>query len=180
MEKYITEQIPTFINAGHIKVQERLRHFDKTEKFAVITTEGDRLPYISLVAFALTSNMKGVVFTSKKTTRQFRNILTDNYVAILIDNRSVCNDCMNIEAISIVGTANAVMRGKKWLELSNILIAKHPSLADFIHDPTTSLIYVKMITCIPVNNIQTVSQSNTQMGDSPPSINDYVDKVISD
>ena len=156
MEKTVIKQIQASTTKDYSIAQEQLRIFDKTEKFAVLTTESDGQPYISLIPFALTPDAEGIVFASQRTARKSRNVLANRPVALLVDNRSISSDCMNIESVIVFGTANSVMRGKKWFELSTLLIAKHPMLAEVTRSPTTSLIYVRAISYIHRGKLSTV------------------------
>ena len=57
-----------------------------------------------------------------------------------------------------IGKAHPVRKGAKWTSLAEILIKKHPRLAEFVRSPETALIYVEMMHCVHVTQFQTVSE----------------------
>jgi nitroimidazol reductase NimA-like FMN-containing flavoprotein (pyridoxamine 5'-phosphate oxidase superfamily) len=153
------KSIPHKVSKGSVSVPERLRILNKTQMHAVLATDSDGHPYPSLIAYALTFDMKGIVFATPKSTRKYKNILKNRCVSLLIDTRSNTEkDYMDAESITILGNAYPVRRGKKWSELAEILKKKHPRLISFIDSPETALVYIEIITCIHVTEFQTISE----------------------
>lgn len=153
------ESIPDRIKKGTIPVFERLNALDKDQLHAVLATDSDGQPYTSMVAYALTPDKKGIVFVTPQKTRKYKNILKNNHVSLLIDTRSNTEkDYMSAESLTILGNAIPVRRGKKWAELTGILIRKHPNLNQIIHSPETKLIFVQINRCIHVTGFQTISE----------------------
>lgn len=153
------ESIPDRVKAGSIPVLERLNAMDKKQLHAVLATESEGQPYTSLIAFALSADKKGILFITPKKTRKYKNILKNNRVSLLIDTRSnTGKDYMKAEAITILGNAFTVRKGRKWSELIRALIRKHPRLNEVIHSAETRLILVKITRCIHVSRFQTVSE----------------------
>jgi hypothetical protein len=64
---------------------------------------------------------------------------------------------MDTEAVTVVGNARPVRRGKSWKAFTDIYIKKHPDLAGFINAPSTVLIVVDVKLCLHVSKFQTVS-----------------------
>jgi hypothetical protein len=64
---------------------------------------------------------------------------------------------METEAITIIGTAKPVRKGKMRNEFAKIFLMKHPDFEEFINFPTTALMVVDISQCIHVNRFQTVS-----------------------
>lgn len=153
------ESIPDRVKAGSIPVLERLNAMDKEQLHAVLATESEGEPYTSLIAFALSTDKKGILFITPQKTRKYKNILKNNRVSLLIDTRSnTGKDYMKAEAITILGNAFTVRKGRKWSELIRALICKHPRLNEVIHSSETRLILVKITRCIHVSRFQTVSE----------------------
>jgi len=151
--------VPDKVSKGNIYVPDRLNILNKTQPHAVLATDSDGQPYTSLIAFALTPDMKGVVFATPKSTRKYKNILKNKYVSLLIDTRSNTEtDYMNAESVTIIGNAQPLRKGKKWLEMAKILINKHPKLIEFIASPETALVYIEITQCIHVTRFQSVSE----------------------
>lgn len=150
--------IPDRISRGTVSVRERLGFLDRTQPHAVLATDAEGSPYTSLIAYALTSDMKGFLFITPKSTRKYRNILKNNHVSLLIDTRSNTEkDYMGAESVTILGKAGPVRKGRKWSELAGILLAKHPVLRKVMLSPETALIMVEIKKCIHVTNFQSVS-----------------------
>ena len=153
------ESIPYRVKSGNISVLKRLNTIDKEQLHAVLATESEGQPYTSLIAFALSTDKKGILFITPKKTRKYKNILKNNRVSLLIDTRSnTGKDYMKAEAITILGNAFTVRKGRKWSELIRALIRKHPRLNEVIHSAETRLILVKITRCIHVSRFQTVSE----------------------
>ncbi len=152
------KKIPETVKKGKVFVPDRLKVLNKTQRHAVLATDFRGQPYTSLVSYALTPNMRGIIFATPKNTTKYRNILKNKQVAVLIDTRSNTESgYMNAEAVTILGVAQTIQQGKRWSELSEIFIKKHPGLAEFIHAPTTALVLVKTTHCIHVSRFQTLS-----------------------
>jgi len=157
------EQIPVMTRKGTIEIPERLKNLDAIEDFAVLATDDAGLPYTSLISYALTPDMKTVIFATPKGTRKYRNILNSSQVALLIDNRSKSkHKLMETEAITVIGAAKHVRRGKRWDELSKIFLRKHADLEEFLHARTTALVAIQIIECVHVSQFQTRSVWNSR------------------
>jgi hypothetical protein len=64
---------------------------------------------------------------------------------------------MGTEAVTVIGKARSLRRGKTWEYFANIYIKKHPALAEFVHAPSTALMVVDATRCIHVSQFQTIS-----------------------
>ena len=152
------ENVPTKTSKGAVFIPERLKLLDSMEYFTVIATESNMQPYTSLVNFALTPDCKKVIFATTRKTQKYRNIIKTKSVALLIDNRSKkTKKLMDTEAVTVVGNARPLRRGKSWEAFASIYIKKHPDLAEFIYSPSTALIVVEAKLCIHVSQFQTIS-----------------------
>jgi uncharacterized pyridoxamine 5'-phosphate oxidase family protein len=155
------ETLPNTVIKGNAPLKDRLEKLGRSEMSAVLATESGGQPYTSIIAFALAPGLKGLVFATPKATSKYRNIVRNPHVSVLIDNRSRARkDIMRGEAVTILGTARPVRRGKRWMELASALTEKNPGLADFVNAPTTALIYVEAARYIHVGRFQTVTVSD--------------------
>ena len=155
--------VPDKVSKGNIYVPDRLSILNKTQPHAVLATDSDGQPYTSLIAFALTPDMKGVVFATPKSTRKYKNILKNKYVSLLIDTRSNTEtDYMDAESVTIIGNAQPLRKSKKWLGMAKILINKHPKLTKFINSYNTALVLVEINKCIHVTRFQSISEWNVR------------------
>jgi heme iron utilization protein len=143
---------------GFVDVAKKLRAMDASESFAVLATSENSCPYTSLISFALTPDGTKVLFATPKNTRKFKNLMDTKDVAILVDNRSKKKKgFVETQAITILGKAAPLKRGRSWLERAGIFLKKHPDLEEFINASTTALIVVDITSCIHVGNFQTIT-----------------------
>lgn len=150
--------IPSTTRKGAADVAKRLKAFDRKESFAVLATNDRGKPYTSLISFALTPDLRQVIFATPKGTRKFRNLTGTRDVALLIDNRSdQRKGFVQTQAITVIGTARPVRRGRAWLEYAGIFLKKHPELEDFLNASTTALVVVDVTSCVHVGHFQTVT-----------------------
>ena len=87
MNRYRTP-IPDRVTKGTTFIPARLRILDEIQPHAVLATESAGKPYTSLIAYALTPDIKGLIFITPKSTRKYKNILKNNQVSLLIDTRT--------------------------------------------------------------------------------------------
>ena len=152
------EQVPVTTRKGRVAIPERLRVFDAEEQFGVLATDDAGVPYTSLISYALTPDLKMAIFATPKGTRKYTNILHSAQVSLLIDNRSKNeNRLLKTEAVTIIGIAKHVRKGKAWQEFAEIFLRKHPDLEEFLNTPTTALIAVEISRYIHVSRFQTLS-----------------------
>lgn len=150
--------IPKKTMKDSIFIPGRLKVFDETQDLCVLATNDKGQPYTSLVAFAITPDLKMVIFATPKETRKFKNILNIKKVSMLVDNRSgTRKNLMTTEAIMIMGEARNIVKGKTYKELVATFLKKHPDLKEFVQSDTTALIAVKAKRCIHVGKFQTIS-----------------------
>jgi nitroimidazol reductase NimA-like FMN-containing flavoprotein (pyridoxamine 5'-phosphate oxidase superfamily) len=150
--------IPDKTRQGSALVPDRLRALNKNQYFCVLATNDNGQSYTSLISFAITPDLKGVIFATPKDSSKYKNILNTKKVAILIDNRSNSRkSLMETEAITIIGTARHVRRSKIRDELAAIFLKKHPDLEEFIQSDATALILMEATRCIHVSKFQEIT-----------------------
>jgi nitroimidazol reductase NimA-like FMN-containing flavoprotein (pyridoxamine 5'-phosphate oxidase superfamily) len=118
-----------------------LREVLGTQYFAVLNTLGEGLPYSNLVSFAISDDLRTLVFITARNTRKFRNIQENNNVSLLIDNRTnQPSDISQAIAITIIGTAYEERDKKN--SLKDIFLSRHPQLRQFVDNPNNAMILV--------------------------------------
>lgn len=156
------KQIPNKTRKGRVPVLKRLKLFNDTQSFGVLATNDKGQPYTSIISFAITPDLKKVIFATPRETLKFKNILNTKKVSILIDNRSnIRGKLMATEAITIMGEARHVLKGKVRNDLAAIFLKKHPDLEEFVQSDSTALIAVKIAHCVHVGKFQTISVWNS-------------------
>jgi len=116
-----------------------------SQHFAVIATETDDQPYVSLVTFVASEDVSHLYFPTKKGTQKFININKNNRVAVLLDNRkNRPSDIANAVTVIALGTAKEARKEQNELKL--LLLHKHPTLSEFLAHSSCRLIDVTVQT----------------------------------
>jgi nitroimidazol reductase NimA-like FMN-containing flavoprotein (pyridoxamine 5'-phosphate oxidase superfamily) len=152
-------KIPVNKTRGNVDVQSRLRILNKKQRHSVLATDGGGRPYTSLVAFALSEDARGIIFATPRQTTKYKNILNNRHVSLMIDTRSnTQKGYMQSEAVTVLGRAYPLRKGKKRDILCNTFQKKHPELAGFLNAPSTVLIFVEINKAIHAGKFQSVSE----------------------
>jgi nitroimidazol reductase NimA-like FMN-containing flavoprotein (pyridoxamine 5'-phosphate oxidase superfamily) len=129
--------------------------FDK-QRIGVLSTQKKNRPYASLVAFAVTDDLKSFVFATPRTTRKYSNIMASSRAALLIDNRSnKLSDFRRAMAVTVVGTVRELRKSGK-SRLIQLYTDKHSHLEDFIKSPTCAVLCLEAETLHIVDQFQHV------------------------
>ena len=151
--------IPVAVQKGSADVLKRLAALNDLQPHAVLATVSDNAPYTSLVAYAITPDLKSIIFATPRKTRKYMNIIKNTNVCLMIDSRSnTKSDYMKAESISILGSAHIIKKGAKREYLTKMFLKKHPRLKGFVNAASTALILVRIIKCIHVNSFQILSE----------------------
>lgn len=135
---------------------EAVRGLLQSQYFAVLSTKGRTHPYVSLVGFAATEDLRFIVFATMEDTNKYRNISSDRHVSLLVDNRTnSAEDLEKAVAVTVLGAASKA-QGNEREDLEPLYLARHPELADFLEDPRTALIKVTVSKYIFVSRFQEV------------------------
>jgi len=125
--------------------------FDK-QRIGVLSTQKRNRPYASLVAFAVTDDLKSFVFATPRTTRKYSNIIASSRAALLIDNRSnKMSDFRKAMAVTVVGAVRELRKSKK-NHLIQLYLKKHSHLVDFVMSPTCAIL------CLEANTLHIVDR----------------------
>jgi nitroimidazol reductase NimA-like FMN-containing flavoprotein (pyridoxamine 5'-phosphate oxidase superfamily) len=130
----------------------------KNQPLGVLGTNHQKHPYTSLVAFAATEDARCLYFATTRATRKYNNLVEDQQVAFLVDNRS--NQKMILYeavAVSIYGQAVEVQAAAREEALA-LYLAKHPQLKTFVLSPSTALFRISVESCHLVQRFQNVTE----------------------
>lgn len=133
-------------NGGRMPTQDsawrKLRTLMMSQGLAVLATHRGGQPHASLVGFAVSDDLKHLVFVTSKSTRKYANVQADGRVAMLIDSRSHrVSDFKKAAAVTVVGRVREVKR-KKGSRFAELFLARHGHLAEFLASPTCALLVV--------------------------------------
>jgi nitroimidazol reductase NimA-like FMN-containing flavoprotein (pyridoxamine 5'-phosphate oxidase superfamily) len=135
-----------------------LRELCTGQPLAVLATDAGSGPYASLVAVAVTPDLRWLYFATPRATRKWANLNGNHNVSLLIDNRSnQVTDFSRAAAATVIGTAEEL----SGTELENglaIFLCRHPHLAEFTASPSCALFRVQIASIYLVTRFQNVME----------------------
>ena len=157
---------PIFINVVSCRddcskeqIETEIKEIIFNQPFAVLATQGEGQPYTALVSFAASSDLQHLVFSTPVQTRKYSQIIKNNRVSLLIDNRSQQPDSINlIRAITVTGQARPLEKEEEVEQWSRLLLDKHSYLTRFVKSNTSSLILIRVVRYFYVRRFQEVYQ----------------------
>lgn len=138
------------------RVADDIRTLLSSQPLAVLATQGDGQPYTSLMAYAYTQDLSVIVVATPLATRKHRNIVGESRVSLLVDDR--CNDEVDFQkglALTIVGEASEVAENEREF-YSDLYIKRHPTLSDFLLQPSTVFFKIEVQNYLLVSSFQEV------------------------
>ena len=136
----------------------RIHDLLRRQRLGVLSTSGEAGPYASLVAFAVTDDLAGILFATTRSTRKFANLSTNPSAAFLVDDRA--NDTRDFRralAVTATGTA-AELHGDDRAAMRTRYLAKHPYLKEFVDAPTCALVRLTVGVYYAVRRFQNVME----------------------
>ncbi len=141
-----------------ITTEKLLQDLFASQRLAVLGTCENGQPYASLVAFAVSADLRGLLFVTSRTTRKYRNLKADNRVSMLMDNRSNhIGDFSQGMAVTALGTAEELSSEERAAGLT-LFLAKHPALQEFAASPSSALVRVGVRSYYLVRGFQDVRE----------------------
>ena len=138
------------------ELTERLRILFDRQRLGVLSTQRRNRPYASLVAFAVTDDLKSFVFATPRSTRKYANMMASSRAAMLIDNRSNrTSDFRKAMAVTAVGTVRELRKSSR-SQLIRLYTDKHAHLKDFVGSPTCAVLCLEAKTLHIVDRFQHV------------------------
>jgi len=122
--------------------QSLLRQVLSTQYFAVLNTVGEGLPHSNLVSFAVTDDLRLLVFVTRRDTRKYTNMRENQDISLLVDNRSNRpGDVSEAVAVEVIGAAHDDTSNSG---LKALLIDRHPQIRRFIEAPESAIMVVRV------------------------------------
>ncbi len=142
------------------QLQNEIAHLLLSQKLAVLSSQSPGgLPYASLIAFAVSGDLRKIVLATPRATRKFSNIKNNPNVAMLIDDRSNREqDFHDAKAVTVLGSADEIAQGPTKEELESLYLLKHPYLENFLQAPSTAFILVSVRSYYLVSRFQEVME----------------------
>jgi nitroimidazol reductase NimA-like FMN-containing flavoprotein (pyridoxamine 5'-phosphate oxidase superfamily) len=129
-----------------------------TQRSAALATQEEGQPYLSLMAFAATPDLKTIIVATDRHTRKYANLMAEPRIALLIDNRTnTPADTREAVAITVLGQAAEATPDERD-EFLTLFLTKHPHLEAFATSATCALIAVRVSTYIVVQRFGEVQE----------------------
>jgi heme iron utilization protein len=121
---------------------DQLKTMFETQKLAVLATQEDTGPYLSLMAFAFNDDLSYLLVATKRSTRKYSNMQQRQEVSLLIDNR-VNQEKLFQEtlAVTCIGRAESVEDSQK-KSLQKLFLRRHPELSSLVQSPDCALVKI--------------------------------------
>ena len=144
----------------NLNVREEIARMLNEQRLGVLSTWGKEYPYTSLVGFAVTRDLRRIVFATKRDTMKYRNIQAVPRATILIDSRANRTEdfekAMTLSAFGEVHETADVERES----LSGIFIEKHPYLEEFVASDGCALLKLEVVKYVMVTGFQKITEFN--------------------
>jgi hypothetical protein len=143
-----------------LNAQAVIRRLLARQRLGVLATREPRTPYQSLVAFAVSGDLKHIYFATAADTRKHANLIRFPPVSMLIDNRrNAAADFNRGIAVTAMGRAEIVKAGSR-KKVVDLYLRKHPTLDGFIKSPSCRMFQIRVKRYIVVTEFQQVMTFN--------------------
>ena len=137
-------------------IKEYIEGVLKRNRFAVLATEGDGQPHVSLIAITPFASYRQLIFVTYRNTLKYRNLSQNSKVALFIENENV-----NIPgpadkvALTIIGQTREISISDREAAFQAHL-RWHPEMETFMHSSDCALIMVLAHSYQIVNGIDDI------------------------
>ncbi len=154
---YIDVQKNSPEGEGAKVLEDDIRTLCENQPFAVLATQGKGITNASLISFAVSLDLKHLVFATPINSGKFDLIAMEENVSILVDDRTLQQDNINqISALTIRGKGKILKDETERFMWNELLTEKHPNLDAFVKAPTTAVILVEVVKYHYVKKFQEV------------------------
>ncbi|MBN2455945.1 MAG: pyridoxamine 5'-phosphate oxidase family protein [Sedimentisphaerales bacterium] len=139
-------------------LEDKLKKLFSSQKLGVLATQQKKNPYTSLVAFACSDDMRQIVFTTRKATRKFANIISNSNVSFFVDNRSNrAIDFRKAIGVTVLGSVRQIRKNKN-NKLMKLYLGKHPQLDSFLASQSSAFLCIDIKSFYIVERFQNVTE----------------------
>ena len=125
-------------------LKDTIRQVLDSRKVAVLATQGPEYPHACLVAFAAADDLRHLYFVTMRSTRKFENMIHENRVMLLVDDRS--NSETDFDSATVItgrGKATPVPYDAA-REMLPFYLNRHPHLEAFARHENSVLVGVQI------------------------------------
>jgi heme iron utilization protein len=137
-------------------IQQQIKRMLQSQLYGILATSYKNQPYMSLLAFIASKDMKSIYVATGKSTYKFQNVNENDKVAFFIDTRSNDNlDVSSAYALTVFGKAK-VIETKQNKQIKKLYLSRHPQLDSFIHSQNVEFLQIKISSFSFVERFQNV------------------------
>ncbi|MFW9843822.1 MAG: pyridoxamine 5'-phosphate oxidase family protein [Candidatus Thorarchaeota archaeon] len=142
------------------QVRDHIDSVLSSQKIAVLSTSKEGEPYSCLIAFAITDDLREVIFATMRQRLKYANMIVNPRVTLIVDNRDAKDSDFNeTTSITMIGTAEDIrVNGRE--KYAELLLKRHPSLTDFVNSPNCAVIRVMIDKIYIVSEFESVVRIN--------------------
>lgn len=123
---------------------EKMKGLIREKDICVLATVSENaVPHCSLMAYVSDDACREIYMATRKSTMKYKNLLNNPAVSLLIDSRDV-TPRENAQALTISGIFEPIDDAAKRDRVEAGLLKRHPHLNDFIGNPDTALIGIRV------------------------------------
>lgn len=149
--------------------KQQLKSLFGEQYFAVLATGTSDQIHTTLVAFAVTDDLKTFFLCTPRTTRKYANLKKNPTVSLMVHNSSnQATDVRQAIAVTVSGVAKEAP-AERLATARTVYLARQPHMSDFAHSPNTAIIEVSVsrydlvahfqeVTILDIHQDQRVSQ----------------------
>lgn len=140
----------------HSTIKEYIEAVLKTSGFAVLATEGNGQPHMSLIAITQFGNFRQIIFATYRNTLKYRNLSHNNKVAVLIESEYFnMKGLKESVVLTIIGHTEEINEAEKE-EPYQAHLKRHPEMEAFMLSSDCVLIRVSAQSYQIVNGINDI------------------------
>ena len=125
---------------------------------AVLGTSVNNEPYSCLVNFIHTEDLKVALFATKRNRLKYRQLIKNPRVTLMVDDRrNIPDDINKTTSITLIGTAEDT-KGHERDDYEQLLISRHPKLANFVRSKNTAIVKVNVDQIYMVSDFESVKR----------------------
>ncbi|MEI6308648.1 MAG: pyridoxamine 5'-phosphate oxidase family protein [bacterium] len=139
-----------------IGLKEQIQRVLDGNRFAVLATQNAGQPHASLMAFTPVGGLRYLVFATYRGTLKYRNLLEDERLAVLIEDRNTDQaQAKRGIVLTAIGKAIEIPDAERAAAVSAHL-ARHPDLEEFIRSPDCAVLRMAVTAYQVVGGIEDV------------------------
>ena len=134
---------------------DKIKFLLESQILGVIATDMNGHPYVNLVAFVSTKDLKNIIFATSKNTTKYKNIIQNAKISVLIDNRqNTPSDFEKSVSLTAFGEAEEITMNKAFYK--KLFLNKHPNLMRFVDLSDCALVKIQVDRYQYVNKFQNI------------------------